>query len=162
MWWRIIRGNFRGLVPALLGLLAGWDLPLLRQIRAGGGGVGPLGQRQALFLFFFLLSLSFLPLFSLVLVRVLGTFGVSWGPCDHYWPRPLACLSFGSVGTGWVWWVGSVGLQFHIDRVVFGGPLWPAEFGGPVGPFSLLAWVSSLLVVLCPLWFLISVPMWSW
>ena len=52
-----------------------------------------------------------------------------------------------------------MGLRFHIDRVVFGGPLWPADFGGPVGPFSLLALVSSFyrwsfvpsgFVSLCP------------
>ena len=73
----------------------------------------------------------------------LGTFGVSWGPCGHYWPRPLACLSFGCVDTGWVWWFGSVGLRFPIDRVVSGGPLWPADSGGPVHPFSLLARVLS-------------------
>ena len=148
MWWRILRGSFRGLVPALLGLLAGWDLPLLRQIRAGVGGVGAFGSTSSslslsfsLSLFF---SLSLYSPFSLWSLSVsLGTFGVSWGPYDHYWPRPLACLSFGSVGTWWVWWFGSVGLRFPIDRVVSGGLLWPADSSGPIRPFSLLARVSS-------------------
>ena len=113
------------------------------EANSGGGGGGHLGQRQALFLFFSLSLSPFCPcsLWSLsypwglleslgVLVTIIGLV---------FWPACLLDLwALGGFGG-----VGSVGLQFHIDRVVFGGPLWPAEFGGPVGPFSLLARVSS-------------------
>ena len=52
-------------------------------------------------------------------------------------PRPLACLSSGSLCAGWCescLVVGSVGLRFFFDPGCQGRPLWPAYSGGPVGP----------------------------
>ena len=115
-------------------------MPLLRQIWEGGWGIWvnvklslPLFLSLSLSLASFLVGPSPCPLGLLeslgVLVAIIGL--VLWPVCLL---DPWALGGFGS---------GSVGLRFPFDRVVSGGPLWPANSGGPVGPLSLLARVSS-------------------